>query len=382
VTIPLYARLAAKLLQRERAALPPLTAAARDEAVAALERALVLRGRRHQLRRAVYASLGVAAVVGLAWFARGSVPHSARRDQLPVSAEAERAPAVVVHSFGGGARISGGATTGNQLGTGGRVQALPNGRALLAFATGTRVSVEPGGDVTLVENGAAQVLALDRGALRADVAKLAPGRRFLVHTADAEVEVHGTSFRVSTVTDAIDCGAHSLTRVDVFEGVVTVRNAGVEHRIEKGGQWQAACPTPAAAAPASTPVLAPASARPHAGTNVHSVASTPRVAPQPAQVQAASSSPAHSDLTEQNDAFAAAVSAQQAGDLARAVRGFDVLLARFPDGPLAESAAVQRLKITHQFDHPRALELAREYLRRYPGGFAREQALAILTESP
>jgi ferric-dicitrate binding protein FerR (iron transport regulator) len=381
VIVPRYARFAAKLLQRERAAVPraaPPTAAGRDSLVAALERALVLRGRRQQLRRAAYASIGVAAVVALAWFVRASFPHAASSDRTAGAAGTEQSPSVVVHSFGDGARITG--ATNHQFGPGGRVRALPNGHALLAFATGTRVSVEPGGDVTLVENGAAQVVALERGAMRADVAKLAPGRRFLVRTADTEVEVHGTSFRVSTETDAARCGARPLTRVQVFEGVVTVRSAGIESRIEKGGQWQAACSTPAMV-PASAVVSAPAAEVLNTAGSVQRDVPTRKAAPSP-RSRTASSSPTHSELMEQNDAFAAAVSAEQAGDLARAVRGFDSLLARFPDGPLAESAAVQRLKLAHRVDRPRALELAREYLQHYSAGFAREQATAILAESP
>jgi hypothetical protein len=287
---------------------------------------------------------------------------------------------VAVHAFGGDARISGDGANGDQIGAGGRVQASPDGRVLLAFTTGTRVSLEPSGDLTLVENGSAQVLALNHGALRADVAKLAPGRRFLVQTADAEVEVHGTSFRVSTEPAAVGCGKRTLTRVQVFEGVVTVRSGGSEHRIERGDQWRTAC------SEAASPAAAPDAGAPSGASPADSTESTrPRGAasrvnsPVP-RAQAPSALLAHSDLTGQNDAFAAAIAAKRSGDLARAVRGFDLLLARSPDGPLAESAAVQRLKLTHRFDQPRALELAREYLRRYPSGFAREQALAILSE--
>jgi ferric-dicitrate binding protein FerR (iron transport regulator) len=383
VSIPRYARLAAKLLLRERESVPraaPPTAANRDAVVVALERAIILRGRRQRLGRAAYASLGAAAVVALAWFARESFPHAPSSDHTSGATVAEQSQSVVVHSFGGGARISGNGATRNQIRPGGRIQALPNGHALLAFATGTRVSVEPGGDVTLVENGAAQILALDHGAMRADVAKLAPGRRFLVHTTDTEVEVHGTSFRVSTETDAARCGTRPLTRVQVFEGVVTVRNAGVESRIENGGQWQAACST-LSVVPAPAVVSAPASKAPTTDSGVHHEVPARKPASSP-RARTASLSPTHSELMEQNDAFAAAVSAEQAGDLARAIRGFDGLLSRFPDGPLAESAAVQRLKLAHRFDRRRALELAREYLEHYPAGFAREQAMAIVAESP
>ena len=58
------------------------------------------------------------------------------------------------------------------------------------------------------------------------------------------------------------------------------------------------------------------------------------------------------------------------------------MLARFPNGALAESAAVQRMKVMREIDRGRARELARAYLARYPHGFAREQAAALLAESP
>jgi outer membrane protein assembly factor BamD (BamD/ComL family) len=87
-------------------------------------------------------------------------------------------------------------------------------------------------------------------------------------------------------------------------------------------------------------------------------------------------------LSEQNRAFALAVSAHRAGDLERAAREFDRLIERFPNGPLAESATVQRMKLARDIDRPRARVLARDYLARYPNGFARELAQAIADEAP
>jgi ferric-dicitrate binding protein FerR (iron transport regulator) len=375
VTIPPYARLAAKLLKREETLLPepePLPDALRADAVAALQRALVQRARRQRVRRSAYAGLGIAAALGLVWLAGsrlGPEPHAQRRSaQSAPPAEAE----VAVYTFGAGARVIGGNARGALQAPGGRVQALANGRALLAFQTGTRVALEADSDLALVENGAAQVLALGHGALRADVAKLAPGRRFLVHTADAEVEVHGTSFRVSTLAEATGCGDASLTRVEVFEGVVSVRHAGVEHRIEKGQVWPGGCPAP-------SPTLLGAAAPPPEKNAARAPVIPRDNASGAAEPVAASLA---SDLVAQNDAFAAAVAARRAGDLARAARGFDALLARYPDGPLAESAAVQRLNVMRVLDPARARDLAREYLVRYPNGFAREQAAAWVLETP
>jgi outer membrane protein assembly factor BamD (BamD/ComL family) len=100
-----------------------------------------------------------------------------------------------------------------------------------------------------------------------------------------------------------------------------------------------------------------------------------------APAQVAAPTPA-SSLSEQNRAFALAVGAHRAGDVERAAHEFDRLIERFPEGPLAESASVQRMKLARDVDHPRARMLAREYLARYPGGFARELARAIADEAP
>lgn len=368
MTIPAYARLATKLLKREQdavAASPAPSTAVRADAVAALERALVQRARRRSVKRSSVAGLGVAAAAALVWL---YVQHA-----QPAARPALLANAIIVHPFGSGARVSGADERGVLQKPGARVQVLAQGRALLAFGTGTRVTLEEEGDLTLVENGTAQVLALDHGALRAEVAKLAPGRRFLVHTADAEVEVHGTSFRVSTHADPAQCGGATRTHVEVFEGVVTVRNAGDEQRIEKGGQWAAPCAQPPAMAMAPEAV---ASGSEPLDETTSRAPRTPAAQPQSAPPAPASS------LSEQNRAFALAVSAHRAGDLERAAREFDRLIERFPEGPLVESACVQRLKLARDIDRPRARVLARDYLAHYPNGFAHELATAIADEAP
>jgi hypothetical protein len=372
VTIPAYARLAAKLLKREQESIAPSAApseAVRADAVAAIERALVQRTRRRVVLRAGFAGIGLAAAAALLWLYAPRAQPTAR-PALVANAATPHVQDIIVHPFGSGAHVFGASANGALQTPGARVKVLPQGLALLAFGTGTRVTLEEEGDLTLVENGAAQVLALDHGALRADVAKLTPGRRFLVHTADAEVEVHGTSFRVSTLADPAQCGGAMRTQVEVFEGVVTVRNAGGEQRIEKGGRWTAACAQPPAVA--AQPVAS-------AAESANEPARASRSQGEPAQATAPA---AASSLSEQNRAFALAVSAHRAGDLERAANEFDRLIERFPDGPLAESANVQRMKLARDIDRPRAHVLAREYLARYPGGFARELAHAIAEETP
>jgi hypothetical protein len=76
--------------------------------------------------------------------------------------------------------------------------------------------------------------------------------------------------------------------------------------------------------------------------------------------------------------FSRALAAHRAGDPANAVRELELLLARFPASPLAQDAARERMQWLEAIDHARAVEAARSYLARYPAGYAREQAEAIL----
>jgi hypothetical protein len=250
---------------------------------------------------------------------------------------------------------------------------LREGHALLHFATGTVVTLEAESELALVEAAASQTLALGHGSLRAQVAKVAPGRHFVVKTLDAEITVHGTAFRVSTLSAPSECNAGTTTRVDVYEGVVSVRAHGIEARVQAGEHWPQDCGTSAVA---SSPPGSP----PGVVGEPQRLASP--VAPLPAALRAGPHKPVDSTLSMQNDMFARAVAAQRAGDSENAVRELDLLLGRFPNTPLAQDAAVERMKWLEAFDHRRAMDAAREYLASYPDGFARTQAETILETHP
>jgi hypothetical protein len=262
MTIPRYALLARKALVEADAAIRPRPAAspASDAAtVHAIEAVLRQSARRRTLTRVsagTFAMAAAAALVFLGVHGRRDASTSTREAPVPPVA------AIVVHASGDGAEVVGGhpEVGGDQaLPPGARVVALPHGHALLSFASGTHVNIDEGGDVTVIDEGATQILSLAGGALKADVAKLKPGERFLVRTDDAEIEVHGTSFRVARVSPDSTCGAGTRTRLNVFEGVVTIRSAGTETRVTPGGSWPADCSEhpmtpPAAPAPVIRPV--------------------------------------------------------------------------------------------------------------------------------
>jgi hypothetical protein len=237
--------------------------------------------------------------------------------------------------------------------------------------------VEHGSQLTVVEDGRAQIFALNAGSLHADVAKLGAGERFIVRTVDAEVEVRGTSFLVSVVAADPECGAGTTTRVTVDEGMVTVRSREREESLRTGDHWPRGCRKTAALA-------APPRAFSKHAAKVESP--SPSVAPSPADV--ASSSPSHaseaahrspsSTLAEENNLFADAMRARRSGKLPLALDKMDRFLETYPASHLAENAAVERMRLLRTIDPTKAATAARQYIQRYPAGFARADAEAIV----
>jgi ferric-dicitrate binding protein FerR (iron transport regulator) len=368
MTTARYARAAGRLLGREPRELGPPSFEDRARAIEAVAAALRAKGKRRRLRLRLVAATAVAAAlaavaVGL-HASRGSAPVAA----APAEWTVERAPSpfeIIAHPSGDGAMVVGTSSApltaplmaplmeGESLAPGSRIVARPGGHAILAFSTGTRLTVEDGGDVTLVDSGPTSVIALSHGVLRADVAKLQAHERFLVRTDDAEIEVRGTSFRVQVAGEPCAAGA---TRVDVYEGVVVVRSRGDETRVAAGESFSPAC---ASSREANGPV-------------------TSAQGSHPAAASGAAHPPPASSLGAQNDLFGAAVSAKQSGNTRGAIDRFDAFVTRYPSSPLAESAAVQRMKLLRGLDGGRAAAAARAYLARWPDGFGRAEAEAIV----
>jgi hypothetical protein len=253
----------------------------------------------------------------------------------------EMARGGVTSSFGSDARI----VAGDEL-------ILPGG-AEVAFTlpTGTHITVEEQGHLTVAELGQIQIFQLTAGAMRAVVHKLGVGERFLVRTSDAEVEVRGTSFRIAMAAPDEPCALGSATRVQVDEGVVTIRAASKETRVHAGEVWPSGCGLPSS----------PSSPSAGAAAQATSVPVSPR-----------------SLLAEQNDLYAKAITLRDGGETGKAVVLFERLVARYPSGPLAENAAVERMKLLAGARRPEAARAAAEYLAKYPTGFGRTDADGIL----
>lgn len=127
------------------------------------------------------------------------------------------------------------------------------GAGTLWPAADARVFVRSAGPDTHIE--------LAAGRIDLQVTHRRAGERFVVTTADAEVEVHGTRFQV----EARD---GRLRRVDVSEGVVAVRCEGEAERLLVAGAHlvlpEETPPAPAPVAPAQVVTPPPAQGRPPA----------------------------------------------------------------------------------------------------------------------
>lgn len=354
---PHLARLAAEALAEE-----PIPSFAPDpEAEARILQAMAQRIQRDAKRRTgrrLTLSLAVAATFALAGGAALLGRHHAAIATAPPAPAATPAPAPrgahvdgdhasVVH-LGAELALNGDVT----LSDGDRVVASSVGQAAIHLPSGTRVAVEPGGQVSIVHQGLLQMFALDVGSIRANVTELGEGERFVVRTPDAEVEVRGTAFRVATGGGAA-CGGRS-TRVDVESGSVVVRSGGKEERVAAGAHWPASC-----------------------GRVVEDVPATPKAPARGARPKHASTPAETSELKAQTLLYGDAITAKRNGDARGAIARFDQYLALYPESPLAEGAAVNRMELLDATDHPRAVSAARAYLQRYPSGHARDEAARI-----
>jgi hypothetical protein len=397
--------LAARLLERTRDEDPePPHRAARAHAVRMIEDAIRRKARRRVLTRFTLAA-AAAAVLGVAaeHFAHRDPTSTARAPQPPTPS----AVTVVGYVTGAGATVVATGspaplTDGTFLSAGSRILAQPDGHVVLAVSTGTRLTVEEKSDVSIVDSGPNEVFLVHSGAVRADVAKLHPGQRFVIRTPDAEVEVRGTSFRVATADADPTCEHGTVTRVEVYEGIVSVRHDGKEAFIVAGRSWPSGCPAgpdvPAQPMPrlhvsSAASRTAPAEIATSSGVSqdeiTRSSASNPvnhndsadQSASNPG-TQNDSADQSASDLREQNDAFARAFAAKRRGATGEALNAFDAFVARYPTSSLVENALAQRMRLLAEMHPARAAAAARLYLSRYPGGFARAEAEAILRRAP
>ena len=372
---PRYAAAVAKLLAKH---LPQASTSGADvgheRGVATIEQAMQVRALRRQ-RTAVLGGLAaVAMVAAAAVLLRGSLGSQTDGSAVPINVVAS-GQGVSIHAVETD-RVS---PVQNGLVSGQRIETPVDGNASLALATGTLMTLSGSTSFRVDSQGTVERFSLQGGEMRAHVAKLGAGRRFIVATPDAEVEVRGTKFRLQVLGAAEACDAATRTRLDVTEGVVEVRASGQVVSVKAGEFWPARCrPELAEQRPSDNAGLAaPAHGQtPPAG----GVASRPLlghgVAPHAAEPTA--SSARDSRLAAQNDLFAEGVARRRLGDVSGALRAYDEVVRRFPASPLAENAIVERMRLLTGTSAGRAE--AQRYLARYPRGFAAVEARRLAAE--
>ena len=333
-----YALLASRLLRNARARIRPQRPLPPDHTIAMLAGVITVAAARRRRRRVAGIASVATGVLGLALV----LAIGLKRTASPPATAGREAPPPTKQRF-----IAEGSALASVTAANGEVQALMIGQEwhtgerllsdalpiALTGADGTTLEVEPRSALQLVRADVERWFRLARGAVSAHVTKLKAGERFVVATQDAEVEVRGTRFQVTVVPPDEACGQGVVTRVAVSEGVVVVRSLGHEVRVEAGHHWPLDCPERIA-----SPVP-PVADRPTASVKRAPTHRSP-VGGEAAEIAAPST------LATENDLFSAALKAGRAGDRREAVALLDVLLARFPNSPLKQSAESARAKFS------------------------------------
>lgn len=374
--LPRYARISARLLAAAPEPKVEVTDTQRTRAIEVISNALAAKTRRRVKSGWALASVAGAAAAVLVYFAIQPEVH-------PPLVAAQTVSALVVSSGTGNAITNQGGSqplvNAATLPQGGHLVAGASGGATVRLSSGTELSVEHDTNVEFEDAGPVQRFFLGQGVLHAKVAKLTHEQRFIVRTPDAEIEVRGTVFRVEIVDPDAPCAEGRRTRVTVSEGLVEVRGAGASTYVHPGESWPADCATPRAAPSQSARAAAPSHAEPPAvalGTSAAaSTAETdPATAPAPASGHGTKEL---SSIAQQNELFAQATAQSRSGDREGALTSFEALLRRYPQSPLAESASVQRMRLLESSNPSAARSAARQYLARYPQGYARTDAARI-----
>jgi FecR protein len=186
-------------------------------------------------------------------------------------------------------------------------------------------------------------IRLSAGTASFSIHHLTPEQSFVVELPDGEVEVRGTRFLLDVIGDR-------TRRLQVFEGLVTLRPTGAHERLVAGGEtWE-----PEAASPVREPALPPL--RPTSAPGVH---------PRPP-------TPAASSEADAAARFDDAVADFKAGRYAKADESFRTFLKDFPSDSRCEDAAYLRaVGRSRAGDTAGAAALADQYLARFPRGLRR-----------
>jgi hypothetical protein len=184
-------------------------------------------------------------------------------------------------------------------------------------------------------------------------------RSVVVETPNTEVIVRGTEFSVTVVPEQ----RQPVTRVRVTEGAVWVLHRGERELVSVGEEWSSS------GGRVQNAVITPPQA---AAAEIAPVAS--RVRPTRAG-RAPTKGVITGSLGEENRMYQAALEARNRGDDRKALELFSALLARYPNGHLAEVAQVERMRGFKRLGESNAAQAeARRYLAEHPSGAVRDEA--------
>jgi TolA-binding protein len=259
----------------------------------------------------------------------------------------------------------------------------------------TTVAPERGARFAQRTAAGAETVTLDEGAATFVVRPLAKGERFLIKTADGEIELAGASARVEAV-------GSKVRSVTVQEGKAEVRYSGAVFELSAGSTWSPPVDTasPASAIPAvdpATPTSIPAAAAadPRLGrASIGTLGARPsaRVAltrPAPAPVATTPAGepvvpvvapPAPSVAKAEPGAtdFADAVHLFERGDYPSAARSLAEFSKAHPsDGRGEDAAFLAILSLQRTGKTAEAAAAAQRYLQTYPTGYRRAEAVKI-----
>lgn len=320
----------------------------------------VRRGRENGATRAVRWIAAVAVVLGLVavvFVVRSGAPGEGRSVEDGARLRAISGLVEVVH--GAGTEIVG--ADARVIAPGDRVHVRAGAHASVFLPSGATFSASGETSLQVRREPSREEVQLAMGGIDVHVPKLRKGSGFVVRTADASVTVRGTRF---TVGVRLLPDAKLVTVVEVSEGVVAVESGGRGIELHPGQRWSSRAEEApdVADAPATAPSPSAATANAESSPVVEGALAVPN-------------RPRPSTLGSENELLAQAMTAVSESDDARALALLDSFLSKHGRSPLAENAALERLRIlSRQGDPAAAARAARRYLARYPRGVGRELA--------
>ncbi|HEY2511900.1 MAG TPA: FecR domain-containing protein [Polyangiaceae bacterium] len=283
---------------------------------------------------------------------RGRILHDvatrAPEPSRPLRIAAVLAVAVAVAFFGRKAAVSPHAPPAPPALVAQSPDSAPAAAPPVSFA-GSVLSAE-GARWRQARDGGTERLILEDGTVNIHVRHQSPGERFFVALPDGELEVRGTTFRV-TVQNA------ATQAIDVEEGLVALRLTGTaELELSAGARWRRPAPR-----------VAPATA-PHA----------PRERPAAPRIDGG----AERDLEAGTEAYAAAIALMQQGAYSPAADAFRAFGRVYPRAPQAEDASFLEAATLARAGRPdAAARAAEDHLARFPHSFHRKDAAILVARA-